>query len=82
MPRRLRVNSAGHAHHVLNRAVARDAIFLKDADYLAFERILEETQRRLAVRPLAYCLMPSHFHLVLWPHADGDLSGLPGGRPG
>jgi REP element-mobilizing transposase RayT len=23
---------------------------------------------------LAYCLMPNHFHLVLWPHADGDLS--------
>lgn len=26
------------------------------------------------MRVLAYCLMPNHFHLVLWPHHDGDLS--------
>jgi REP element-mobilizing transposase RayT len=25
-----------------------------------------------------YCLMPNHFHLVLWPHKDGDLSRVPG----
>ena len=32
------MNSGGYAYHVLNRAVARDAIFLKDEDYLAFEK--------------------------------------------
>jgi putative transposase len=26
------------------------------------------------MRLLAYCLMPNHWHLVLWPHHDGDLS--------
>ncbi len=26
------------------------------------------------MRVLAYCLMPNHFHLVLWPLGDGDLS--------
>ena len=26
------------------------------------------------MRLLAYCLMPNHFHLVLWPQGDGDLS--------
>jgi putative transposase len=26
------------------------------------------------MRILGYVLMPNHFHLVLWPHADGDLS--------
>jgi putative transposase len=26
------------------------------------------------MRVLAYCLLPNHFHLVLWPHRDGDLS--------
>jgi len=26
------------------------------------------------MRVLAYCLMPNHFHLALWPQADGDLS--------
>ena len=26
------------------------------------------------MRLLAYCLLPDHFHLVLWPRKDGDLS--------
>jgi putative transposase len=26
------------------------------------------------MRVLAYCLMPNHFHLALWPRRDGDLS--------
>ena len=27
-----------------------------------------------SMRVLAYCLMPNHFHLVLWPRADRDVS--------
>jgi putative transposase len=26
------------------------------------------------MRVLAYCLMPNHFHLVLWPRGEGDVS--------
>ncbi len=26
------------------------------------------------MRTLAYCVMPNHWHLVLWPRRDGDLS--------
>jgi putative transposase len=26
------------------------------------------------MRALAFCLMPNHFHLVVWPEKDGDLS--------
>jgi putative transposase len=28
----------------------------------------------MSMRLLAYCLLPNHFHLALWPYADGDLS--------
>jgi putative transposase len=28
------------------------------------------------LRLLTFCLMPNHWHLVLWPQADGDLSGF------
>ena len=28
----------------------------------------------MRMRVLAYCLMPNHFHLALWPRHDGDLS--------
>jgi putative transposase len=74
MGRPLRVNLGGYVYHVLNRANARLPLFRKDADYEAFERILTEAHERLRVPLLAYCLMPSHWHLVLWPQQDGHLS--------
>jgi hypothetical protein len=30
------------------------------------------------MRLLAYCLLPNHFHLALWPRGDGDLSDYMG----
>ena len=62
--------------HVLNRGVGRGRLFHSQADYLAFEDALEET---LAVQPMricSYCVMPNHWHLVLWPRADGDLAAF------
>jgi len=63
------------AYHVLNRRVMRLPIFDKPADYEAFERILADAlQRPDALRLLAFCLMPNHWHLVLWPKAPSNLS--------
>lgn len=59
---------------MLNRANARRTIFLSDGDYLSFEGTLAEVQKRVPMRILAWCLMPNHWHLVLWPRQDGDLS--------
>ena len=74
MPRRLRFAGGGYAYHVLNRAVARDRIFAKSRDYEAFEEVLVEAKERISMRVLAWCVMPTHWHLALWPHEDGDLS--------
>ena len=43
-------------------------------DYAAFEKVLSEAHDRSDVRIAAYCLMPNHWHLLLWPRADGELS--------
>src|SRR5262249_13073858 len=43
-----------------------------------FERVLEEAHQRFQTRILAYCLMPNHWHLVLWPEHDGELSRFVG----
>jgi len=59
--------------HVLNRGNARDPIFLEDADYDAFEKVMAQTMKHVSMRVLGYCLMPNHWHLVLWPFHDGDL---------
>jgi len=74
VPRRQRTANGGFVYHVLNRAVGRARIFVTASDYEAFERVLGETKERVAVRLLAYCVMPNHWHLVLWPHGDGELS--------
>jgi putative transposase len=60
--------------HVLNRGVGRMQIFRTEKDYDAFRRVLEETLRVAPVRICAYCWMPNHWHFVLWPQNDGDLS--------
>ncbi len=60
--------------HVPNRGNARDRIFEDDADFAAFEKVLAETQERAFERIISDCLMTNHFHLLLWPHGDGDLS--------
>jgi putative transposase len=64
----------GYVYHVINRGNGRRTVFRKDADYVAFLKVLAEAGNRVDVRLLAYCLMPNHFHLALWPRADGDLS--------
>ncbi len=74
MPRRLRHAAGGFVYHVLNRAVGRATIFNKGGDYFAFRKILIEAQDWFDVRLLAYCMMPNHWHLVVWPEKDGDLS--------
>src|SRR5665213_1640651 len=61
-------------YHVLNRANARLPTFKKLDDYLAFESILAEAKLRQNMRILGYCLMPNHWHLLLWPREDSDLS--------
>jgi putative transposase len=61
-------------YHVVNRGNACGEVFHKDDDYAAFVRLLDDACERLPMRVLAYCLMPNHFHLVLRPREDGDLS--------
>ena len=74
MPRRPRLAAGDLAYHVLNRRVGRLPLFEKPTDYAAFEKILAETHDRTRVRIAAYCLMPNHWHLLLWPRRDGELS--------
>src|SRR4051812_38924656 len=74
MARPPRAAEGGLIYHALNRANARLDIFADDDDYDAFARVLTEAVARHRMRLLAYCLMPNHFHLLLWPLQDGDLS--------
>ena len=72
--RPLRAAPGGGIYHVWNRANGRQGIFETAGDYEAFERVLIEGHDRVAMRTLAYCVMPNHWHLVVWPRREGDLS--------
>lgn len=76
MPRRKRVATGGYVFHVLNRAVARQKIFATHEDYAAFQNALTQALGRIPIRLLSFCVMPNHWHLVLWPKRgrDEDLS--------
>ena len=74
MPRRNRITTGGIVFHVLNRAVAGAPIFNGPWDYDAFIRILREAKERIPIRLIAFCIMPNHWHLLLWPLRDGELS--------
>jgi REP-associated tyrosine transposase len=74
MPRRPRYATGGYVFHVLNRSVARRTIFETDGDYLAFQKTMEEARQRVPMRLLSFIIMPNHWHMVLWPRDDGDLS--------
>ena len=76
MPRPSRYAPGGMIFHVLNRGVGRRTLFDKQGDYQAFQRVLEETLRTRPMRICAYCLMPNHWHFILWPEHDGDLSAF------
>lgn len=74
MPRTARNAAGGICYHVRKRGNARREIFLKDGDYQAFLKALGHACVQVPMRVLAYCLMPNHFHIVVWPREDGDLS--------
>lgn len=49
-------------------------VFEKTGDFQAFERVLCETLQAAPMRICAYCVMPNHWHLLVWPEHDGDLA--------
>ena len=73
MSRPARYAPGGMVFHVLNRGVGRQNLFDKDGDFLAFERVIQETMRVRLMRICAFCLMSNHWHFILWPESDGDL---------
>ncbi len=69
-----RPSYGGLVYHVLNRAIAKKRIFSDAGDFFAFEEVLAEARARFDMRILCYCVMPNHWHLVLWPTRDGELA--------
>lgn len=74
MAKQHRIDVGDCIYHVLNRANNRAEMFHSEDDYKDFEYLLSEIKKTYGVRILAYALMPNHWHLLLHPRNDKDLS--------
>jgi len=74
MPRPPRFHPDNVPQHIVNRGNRRARIFETSADYLGFLAALADAAERTVVRLVAFCLMPNHFHLVLWPHSGPEIT--------
>jgi len=61
-------------YHIWNRGAGRLRLFKKDDDYLAFQQVLLEAHQRHPLRLLDWCLMPNHWHFVVFPETDTQVS--------
>jgi putative transposase len=73
--RRARLTYPGAFHHVMNRGIRGEYIFPDDGEKQVFLEILSEKAKILGVRLLGYCVMNSHYHLLL-ENSSGRMSAL------
>lgn len=72
MARPQRDDGIGARHHVMNRGLARRPLFETERDIRAFLAALALSVRRQEIKVSAYCVMTTHFHLVV--ESAGKLS--------
>jgi putative transposase len=56
--------------HLYNRGVDSRKIFIDDQNYLFFNQRLLRYSSELSITILAYCLMPTHFHLLVQQNGE------------
>ena len=58
----------------MNRAAKRARLFDSASDYIATEDLMLRAKRATAMRVLDYCIMPNHFHFIIWPTSATQMS--------
>lgn len=65
MARKARNDLKGTTHHVYNRGIAKRTIFEHPEDFDYFLDLLSDSVARNEIKVHAYCLMHTHYHLLL-----------------
>ena len=71
MPHRNKPFMSGGYYHIYNRALDGQALFGAERDYVRCLWLIKQNARRYEVSVIAYCLMPTHYHLIL--RQDGKM---------
>ena len=61
---------------MLNRAAGQTDLFKSIKDHQAFQATLREAHAGRRLKCFDYCVMSNHWHLVIRPKNDGDLSSF------
>jgi len=62
---------AGYYYHLYNRGVDRQPIFFNDGNWRFFIKRLRRYFKPALIDIVAYCLMPNHYHLLVYLKCDG-----------
>lgn len=65
MARRARQKSSANLYHIILRGINQQIIFVEEADYVSFLKILREQKEKLDFEIYAYCLMNNHVHMLI-----------------
>lgn len=79
MPRRATPLVAGEYYHFYNRGNNRERVFYERGNYLFFLRRLRQYLTPV-VDIVAYCLMPTHYHLLVGVKQTSQVSNVPASR--
>ena len=74
MPRPKRFLPPDSVLHAINRGNDRRCLFDSSRDYGGFLELVAWAKQQTPMRILAYCLMPNHWHFVLWPETADAVS--------
>jgi putative transposase len=67
----------GHYYQFYNRGAHREPIFREEDNYLFVLRRMKHYARTLALTPIAYCLMPNHYHFLIRQEGEQAAGLLP-----
>ena len=56
--------------HITQRAAGKEPLFMEESDYLFMLASLKEISKKRSLEVYAFCLMPSHIHILLSPMSD------------
>jgi putative transposase len=73
MPKRIVPVVGGVVYHVVNRARDGVTLFESARAYADFIELIQETLVLHPIRILAFCVMPNHWHFMLWPETAQEV---------
>jgi len=64
----------GNYYHIYNRGSRKGSIFFSEENYSYLLRLITANTKKYSTSIVAYCLMPNHYHLLLFQQGGGSIS--------